>query len=184
MNCITWTAAQEYCTKMELGDLPSEAQWEKAARGTDRRLFPWGNTDVSCSRANYDSNGPYSQELGIGLGYGCAHEALPATWEVGHLTGYDGDSPYGLKDMAGNVDEWVLDCYSPTYYGRCASTGCLDPVNTECSTENDRVIRGGNSVFASSTLLTTVNRFPYGTDVVPTRVGFRCAKPDPAQPTR
>lgn len=146
VNCVTWQQARAYCQNWEGGDLPSEAQWEKAARGTanDDRLFPWGDESIDCTRANYDSNGEYNEDTGEGLGEGCFHQEITITWEVGYLTTSKGDSPYGVKDMVGNVSEWVLDCADPGFYIECAEGSCVDPVNLG-SDSCTRTARGGGA---------------------------------------
>ena len=89
---MTWFGARAFCA-WRGGRLPSEAEWEKAARGTDGRTFPWGET-ISCEQANYA---------------GCVYDALP----VDSLP--EGVSPYGAYHMAGNVMEWVADWYDIHY---------------------------------------------------------------------
>lgn len=85
---ITWEQARDYC-EWAGGDLPTEAQWEKAARGTDGRIYPWGNTAPDTRKANYGEGND--------------------TMVVGSYP--DSASPYGALDMAGNAWEWVRDWY-------------------------------------------------------------------------
>jgi formylglycine-generating enzyme required for sulfatase activity len=97
--------------------LTTEAQWEKAARGTDQRRFPWGNADANCSLLNYTD---------------CVNKTMP----VGSYP--SGVSPYGVHDMSGNVAEWCQDYFSPTYYSNSPYQNPQGP-----STGTWRVLRGG-----------------------------------------
>ena len=97
--CIEWPQARAYC-QWRGADLPTEAQWEKAGRGTDGRSYPWGNEEPSCQYASMAS------DLGEwGCGSGMAQ--LPGSHSP------QGDSPYGVQDMVGNVQELVLDWLGP-----------------------------------------------------------------------
>jgi len=106
MTLVTWFGAQAYC-EFYGGRLPSEVEWEKAARGTDNRPFPWGH-EITLNRANaYASRDPFERFAGK------QGDTTPVGFYNGQgYDGYqtaDGRSPYGLYDMAGNVWQWTAD---------------------------------------------------------------------------
>jgi formylglycine-generating enzyme required for sulfatase activity len=175
INCVAWQDAQTFCRDWLGGDLPSEAEWEKAARGTEGHVYPWGDApQPNCDLCNYDTNGgdPSGTK-------GCAEAAVgPATWNaIDGTQGVLGASPYGLRDMAGNVYEWVLDCYDPDFYNECAQ-GCESPVNL-CADVGQRVIRGGAFSTTNSDYLRTVWRGSLSAQDKVSAVGFRCRRAVP-----
>jgi serine/threonine-protein kinase len=150
--CVDHAAATAYCAWVGRA-LPTEAQWEAAARGPAAWLYPWGDVAPACELANY---GP------------SAMDCVGATTPVGAYP--SGASPFGALDLAGNVWEWTADWYGPSSY---REGPFVDPVGA--ASGSARVLRGGGFTSPEAFLRATARdgaRAPWKTA---RNVGFRCA---------
>lgn len=146
---VTWEEAKAYCEWVR-GRLPTEAEREKAARGTDGRKYPWGNEEPNPERAVFRRNWGYVATDPVG-----AHP--------------NGASPYGLLDMGGNVWEWVADWYDPKYY---EGSPQRDPKGPRIGQAH--VVRGGSWDSRPSVLSASCRNFGYR-GYREGDFGFRCA---------
>lgn len=148
---VSWDMAANYCAWAG-GSLPSEAQWEKAARGASGNLYPWGNQEPSCNLGNFS---------------GCVGALTDVTKYSASA------SPYGALDMAGNVFEWVNDFYSATYYNSAPPQNPTGPEGGEM-----RVIRSNS--YESDFEQADASIRHYGGNAYHSRdLGFRCVVQNP-----
>jgi len=162
---VTWHAAENYAQFFGKR-LPTEAEWEKAARGYSNRLFPWGD-EITPQRANYATQThPFNR---------CNPPTTPSGFYDGNFhSGYQterGFSPFGVYDLAGNVWEWVQDWYQSDFYSNSATN---NPVADVPSQDSTRVLRGGgwiNEIY----FLRNANRFKASGNFTNNVIGFRCA---------
>lgn len=160
---VSWQDAQAYC-QWRQASLPSEAQWEKAARGTDGRIYPWGNQAPDGNLANFGDASLGFDWVNQNVNDGYAYAAPVGSYP-------DGASPYGLWDMAGNVWEWVQDWYQTIYYSsQSLWRNPLGPASGQ-----DRVTRGGSWFYLENNLRTS-NRGRIEPNDVNGDRGFRCAR--------
>ena len=173
VNYVSWTQSQAYCKwRGAAFDLPTEAQWEMAARGSCEkngstagdagcaaamRTYPWGEATASCIYA----------VMSEGTKDGCGTKA---TWAVGSKTA--GDSPYGLHDMAGNVHEWNRD-----WYGTYSAGAVTDPVGP--ASASTRVLRDGSFVSITAVSLRAGGRNNATPSDAFFNVGLRCMRSYP-----
>lgn len=155
---VTWFDAQAFAEWIG-GSLPTEAQWEHAARGSEGRVYPWGNAPP---KARHHAN--FARRF---------NKPTP----VGQFT--DGSSPNGVFDLAGNVWEWCLDEYDPSFYKQSNKKVRQNPINLRFrDVLRARVIRGGAWDVGSAFLRSGLRFKFYPLDSTDT-IGFRVVRPSP-----
>lgn len=159
VNCVNHQQAKNFC-QFDGKRLPTEAEWEKAARGTDARKFPWGNQPPSCQLAVMNKK-IGNNTIGPGCGAG-------TTQPVGSKP--LGASPYGVADMAGNLFEWTSDWYDKDYFSRSPYHNPTGP-----KTGEHKVLKGSSWLMRTDNGLASVVRSGYSPLGQGYVVGFRCA---------
>ena len=177
---ISWYAAVKYCKAM--GEhLPTEAEWEKAARGKNGRSYPWGSERATCKRAVIEDNRGRSCGVKKKIGKG---PEKGRTFVVGTRA----PTLYGLYDMAGNSWEWVYDWYSSSYAScgkACEGTNPKGPCDGKepCKGHGLKIVRGGSWYWPASYATTYYRRHHVPSNRPYHHFGFRCAASVPEAKT-
>lgn len=164
MNCVSWNEANAYC--LWAGKrLPTETEWEYAARGKEGRLFPWGNADPSPIRLNACGSEciEFAKKHGetVQTGMYAGSDNYEATAPVGSIAG--DRTPEGILDLGGNVREWMSNQYADCY-------------GVSCATKSERAVRGAPWIEHNAVRARAVARHGVSPEARYSGLGFRCAK--------
>jgi formylglycine-generating enzyme required for sulfatase activity len=162
MNCVTWQEASNFCL-WKGKRLPTEAEWELAARGKESQKFPWGNDVATCKHANFTEK---ANAIAPGCGAGTAPIGTKAP----------GKSPFGVHDLAGNVEEWIWD-----WYALPKPMPATNPAGPLIGTQ--RVVKGSAYDLSSPNDQIAARREAINPGQRETWLGFRCVSGPPALAT-
>jgi eukaryotic-like serine/threonine-protein kinase len=165
---VSWNDAKAYC-EWKGARLPTEAEWEKVARGENGLIYPWGNR-FECPLGNFDDETGEDEGVVIGGPYCDGYQYIAP---VGSFP--RGKSVYGALDMAGNLWEWVSDWYGNSYYYKYVKAPVRNPVGPELG--DRRVVKGGAWLNDKDVYFRGSNRYSYPPELTDDNVGFRCVMP-------
>ncbi len=182
INCVSWDQAKAFC-EVSGGRLPTEAEWEFAARGSDGRVYPWGDEAPSATMLNACGKecGAWqlASKIPVGMMYPNEDDGFPATAPVKQFP--KGQTKFGNFDMAGNVWEWTADYYAPYAKESASKPRVMNPpgpseAELERGKPKTRVIRGGAFNGSVASWVRPTFRYSDLPEKKSYGIGFRCAR--------